>query len=73
MKATTLSVEDVKNLAEQKMVLQMPDFSSTVAARNQVSYVRRAYPLPKGKDYNTQTVKLDDDTYEFTVSVVNVD
>lgn len=50
-----MTVEDIRNLLERKLVVQMPDFKATTAARNQVTYVRRAYPLPKGLDYETHT------------------
>lgn len=73
MRATTLSVEDVKNLVKGKLVLQMPDFNATVAARNQVSYVRRGKDFPKGMELKTSTVKVSDDEYEFSVMVESAD
>lgn len=71
MKATTLSVEDVKNLVAGRLVLQMPDFNSTVAARNQVHYVRKSKDFPKGKEISTSTKQIAEDLYEFSVSVVD--
>lgn len=73
MKATTLSVEDVKNLLTGRLVLQMPDFNSTVAARNQVHYVRKGKDFPKNKEISTSTRQINDDLYEFSVSVVDLE
>lgn len=55
MVASTVTVDDIRNLAQKRLVVQMPDYKSMVSARNQVTYVRKAYPLPKGMDYETHT------------------
>lgn len=68
MIAKTITVEDLKNLVDRKLSVQMPDFKATVSARNLVSYMRKAYPLPSNLDYVTST---DTDTNVFTVSIVN--
>ena len=68
MEAKTVTVEDIKNLLEGKIVVQMPDFKSTVAARNQVSYARRTLKLPEGKGLETST---DAENSIFTVMVVD--
>ena len=68
MLAKTVTVEDIKNLLEGKIVVQMPDFKSTVAARNQVSYARATINLPEGKDLKTST---DREKFIFTVMVVD--
>lgn len=67
MKAKTVTVEDIKNLFERKLVIQMPDFQSTVAARVQVSYVRRSKQIPEGLALETST---DSENNIFTVAVV---
>lgn len=68
MEAKTVTVEDIKNLVEGKIVVQMPDFKSTVAARNQVSYARGTINLPDGKELKTST---DRGKSIFTVMVVD--
>lgn len=68
MIAKTISVEDLKNLVDRKLVVQMPDFKATVSARNLVSYMRKAYPLPSNLDYATST---DTESNVFTVSVID--
>ena len=68
MEAKTVTVKDILNLMEGKLVVQMPDFGSTVAARNQVSYVRGAKKIPEGKDLKTST---DREKSIFTVMVVD--
>lgn len=68
MIAKTITVEDLRNLVGRKLVVQMPDYKATVSARNVVSYVRKAYPLPAEYDYETST---DTETNTFTVKVVN--
>lgn len=68
MIAKTITVEDLRNLVGRKLVVQMPDYKATVSARNVVSYVRRAYPLPAEYDYETSTDTL---TNTFTVRIVN--
>lgn len=68
MIAKTVTVGDIKNLIEGKIVVQMPDFKSTVAARNQVSYARGTLDIPEGKELKTST---DRETFEFTVMLVD--
>ena len=68
MEAKTVTVKDIQNLVEGKLVVQMPDFKSTVAARNQVSYARGTISLPEGKDLKTST---DREKAIFTVMVVD--
>lgn len=68
MEAKTVTVKDIQNLLEGKLVVQMPDFKSTVAARNQVSYARGTINLPEGKDLKTST---DREKAIFTVMVVD--
>ena len=68
MEAKTITVEDIKNLLEGKIVVKMPDFKSTVAARNQVSYARGTIEMPEGKELKTST---DREKSIFTVMVVD--
>ena len=68
MEAKTVTIEDIKNLVEGKMVIQMPDFKSTVAARNQVSYARGTINLPESKELRTST---DREKAIITISVVD--
>lgn len=68
MEAKTVTIEDIKNLVDGKMVVKMPDFKSTVAARNQVSYARGTISMPAGKDLRTST---DRTTATITISVVD--
>ena len=68
-----ITVQDLKNLAERKLSLQMPDFAAAVSTRNLVSYVRKAYPLPKGLNYETNTVEMPNGGYEITISVTGVE
>ena len=68
MEAKTVTIEDIKNLVEGKMVVQMPDFKSTVAARNQVSYARGTINLPEGKELRTST---DREKAIITISIVD--
>lgn len=68
MVAKTVTVEDIKNLVEGKIVVQMPDFKSTVAARNQVSYARGTINIPAGKELRTST---DREKSIFTVMLVD--
>lgn len=70
MEARTVTVEDIKNLCEGKIVVQMPDFKSTVAARNQVSYARGTINVPDGKELKTST---DREKFIFTVMLVDKD
>lgn len=70
MVAKTVTVEDIKNLVEGKIVVQMPDFKSTVAARNQVSYARGTINIPEGKELRTST---DREKSIFTVMLVDKD
>ncbi len=69
MVTKTITVEDLRNLAEKKLTAQMPDYAAAVSARNLVSYVRKAYPLPKGLNYETNTVEMDNGDWQFTVSI----
>lgn len=69
MEAKSITVQDLKNLAERKLSVQMPDYPAAVSTRNLVSYVRKAYPLPKGLNYETSTVEMDNGGYEITISV----
>ena len=69
MEAKSITVQDLKNLAERKLSVQMPDYSAAVSTRNLVSYVRKAYPLPKGLAYETSTVEMESGGYEITISV----
>lgn len=69
MEAKSITVQDLKNLAERKLSVQMPDYAAAVSTRNLVSYVRKAHPLPKGLNYETTTVEMDNGGYEITVSV----
>lgn len=68
MDARTVTIEDIKNLVQGKMVVQMPDFKSTVAARNQVSYARKTIEMPEGKDLRTST---DSEKNIITISVID--
>jgi len=68
MEAKTVTVEDIKNLVEGKIVVKMPDFKSTVAARNQVSYARGTIDIPDGKELKTST---DRENLIFTVMLVD--
>ena len=68
MEAKTVTVKDIQNLTEGKLVVQMPDFKSTVAARNQVSYARGTIKIPDGKELKTST---DRDKLIFTVMLVD--
>ena len=70
MEAKTVTVEDIKNLVEGKIVVKMPDFKSTVAARNQVSYARGTIDIPDGKELKTST---DRENLIFTVMLVDKD
>ena len=69
MEAKSITVQDLKNLAERKLSVQMPDYAAAVSTRNLVSYVRKAHPLPNGLNYETTTVEMDNGGYEITVSV----
>lgn len=63
-----ISVEDIKNMGTGGVLkVKLPNFGATVAARNQVSYVRRAYPRKDGMTYVTST---DVNTNTITVEVV---
>lgn len=73
MEAKGITVQDLKNLADRKMSVQMPDYAAAVSTRNLVSYVRKAYPLPKGLNYETNTIEMDNGGYEITISVVGVE
>lgn len=68
MEAKTVTIEDIKNLVEGKMVVKMPDFKSTVAARNQVSYARGTINIPANKVLRTST---DRENAIITISVVD--
>lgn len=68
MEAKTVTIEDIKNLVEGKMVVKMPDFKSTVAARNQVSYARGTIKMPANKELRTST---DRENAIITISVVD--
>ena len=70
MVTNSVSVQDLKNLACKKIAVQMPNFAATVSTRNLVSYVRKAYPLPKGLNYETSTVELENGDWEITISIV---
>lgn len=68
MKAKMISIEDIRAIGVGgKLVVTMPDFKATVNARNQVSYVRRAYPREDGMTYKTST---DVKTNTITIEVV---
>ena len=73
MEAKGIKVQDLKNLADRKMSVQMPDYAAAVSTRNLVSYVRKAYPLPKGLNYETNTIEMDNGGYEITISVVGLE
>ena len=73
MEAKGITVQDLKNLADRQMSVQMPDYAAAVSTRNLVSYVRKAYPLPKGLNYETNTIEMDNGGYEITISVVGVE
>lgn len=73
MEAKGITVQDLKNLADRKMSVQMPDYAAAVSTRNLVSYVRKAYPLPKGLNYETNTIEMDNGGYEITISVVGLE
>ena len=66
MVATKLTVEDIRNLIDRKLVVEMPDFKAMCSARNMVSYVRRAYPLPSNLDFRTSS---DTESNVFTLEV----
>ena len=56
MKSNMISVEDIRNIGSGgTLKVQLPNYGATVAARNQVSYVRRAYPRDDGMTYATST------------------
>lgn len=55
MIVTGITVEDVKNIAERRLVLQLPGFKEIVSTRNLISYVSKAYPLPGNLAYRTTT------------------
>lgn len=70
MEAKSITVQDLRNLASRRLSVQMPNFAAAVSTRNLVSYVRKAYPLPKGLNYETNTVELDNGGYEITISII---
>lgn len=69
MEAKSITVQDIRNLAENKLSVQMPDYAAAVSTRNLVSYVRKAYPLAKGLNYETSTVEMENGGYEITISI----
>lgn len=69
MEAKSITVQDLKNLAERKLAVQMPDYSAAVSTRNLVSYVRKAHPLQKGENYETSITELQDGKYEIAIRV----
>lgn len=69
MEAKSITVQDLRNIAENKLSVQMPDYAATVSTRNLVSYVRKAYPLPKGLNYETSTAEMQNGGYEITISI----
>lgn len=70
MEAKSITVQDLRNLTSKRLSVQMPNFAAAVSTRNLVSYVRKAYPLPKGLNYETNTVELDNGGYEITISII---
>ena len=71
MIAKGITVEDIKNLAEKKLAVNVPDYHAATSTRNLVTYVRKAYPLQDNLDYATSTTQLEDGSYEITIKVVN--
>lgn len=70
MVTKTISVEDIKNIAERRVTATVPDYAAAVSIRNLVSYCRKAYPLATGETYVTNTVKEDNsDRWTITISV----
>lgn len=52
MKTECVKVEDIRNIAlGGKLIAELPSYNACISAKNQVSYVRKAYPLPKGQVY----------------------
>lgn len=70
METKGITVQDLRNLPERKLTAQLPDYAAAVSTRNLVSYVRKAYPLPKGLNYETTVVESENGGYEITVSIV---
>lgn len=69
MEAKSITVQDLKNLAERKLSVQMPDYNAAVSTRNLVTYVRKAHPLPKGLNYETNIKEMSNGGYEINISV----
>lgn len=69
MEAKSITVQDLRNLAERKLSVQMPDYAAAVSSRNLVTYVRRAYPLPQGSVYETNIVEIPSGGYEINIMV----
>lgn len=69
MEAKSITVQDLKNLADRKLVVQMPDYAAAVSTRNLVSYVRKAHPLPKGENYETSITETQDGGYEIAITI----
>ena len=67
MKANGISVEDIRNLVEGKLVVELPDYKATCSARQLVSYTKKAYPFADGVDVETST---DTETNTITLSVI---
>lgn len=56
MKAEMVQVEDIRAIAVGgSLTVCLPDYHAVVSAKNQVGYVKKAYPPPPGYQYYCRT------------------
>lgn len=66
MVTTGITVEDIRNIAEKKLTVQLPDYKAVMSTRNLITYVRKQYLNPVGIELKTSAVDN-----ELTIEVVD--
>jgi hypothetical protein len=57
MNADMIQVKDIRSIGlGGSLTVHLPDYHAVVSAKNQVCYVKKAYPPPKGYQYYCRTV-----------------